>query len=131
MIHTLVVVWRKQENALFYTKKSKLPMVLIRSPFSLDLEMNTLLKEISKVFEAEVDLSKASLIDTYRYKENGLTYKQFVYRLPDRSIYVKTELVDDEELSSLQKKLDRAVKNQNFEEAAKIRDEIKARSEKE
>jgi protein-arginine kinase activator protein McsA len=106
-------------------------MVLIRSPFSLDLEMNTLLKEISKVFEAEVDLSKASLIDTYRYKENGLTYKQFVYRLPDRSIYVKTELVDDEELSSLQKKLDRAVKNQNFEEAAKIRDEIKARSEKE
>ena len=105
-------------------------MILVRSPFSLDLEINSLLKDISSVFEQQVDVSKATLIDTYRYREGSITYKQFVYRLPDRSIYVETKVVEDEELKSLQKKLTKAVKDEDFEQAAKLRDQIKEVSDK-
>lgn len=75
-------------------------------------------------FDKQTELSDAKLIDTHRYTEGKLVYEQKVYRLSDNSIFVDTVVVRDKEAESLQSKLERAISEQRFEDAAKLRDQI-------
>lgn len=87
---------------------------------SIDLE--TLL---SSYFAIEPDLTDAKLLDTYTYVVNDIQYEQKVYRLKDGSLYTSTRQNTDVSKEFLQKKLDEAVKAQDFETAVYLRDKIK------
>lgn len=82
---------------------------------------------MSDLINPQIDKKTAKVIDTYRFKEGDFTYKQTVYRLKDHTIYVETEVVQDDELRLLRERLKQAVEDQMFEDAAKLRDEIKER----
>lgn len=74
----------------------------------------------------DVDLEGAKLLDTYAYEVSGLQYVQKVYRLANGALY--TETVQDTEASKihLENELNDAIKNQEFEKAAVLRDKLKA-----
>ena len=90
------------------------------------------LQEIDALFRgvvSKVDKQGAKILDTHRYKAGGFTYKQTVYRLKDGiTVYVETDLVQDDGLKLLQDRLKLAVSEQRYEEAARLRDEIKAKT---
>jgi hypothetical protein len=77
-------------------------------------------------FDKKAELIDGTLLDTHQYTVGDLTYEQRVYRLKDNSIFVDTKQVKDTELESLTGKLAEAIKSQNFEEAAILRDKIKS-----
>lgn len=73
---------------------------------------------------SDEDLSKAKLLDTHQFTENGITYEQKVYRLDDHTVYAVTKTVRDEAVEQLKKELERAISEQRFEDAAVLRDKL-------
>lgn len=98
-------------------------MICIRSPFQ------QLFNSLSKVMDV-IDKTGSTVIDTFRYREGDCTYKQTVYRLKDHSIYVETDLAQDDGLVMLKARLTKAIREERYEDAATLRDEIKSRREK-
>jgi excinuclease UvrABC helicase subunit UvrB len=90
-----------------------------------DLFSDDFLKNLSG-FDKEVELEGATLLDVHRYEVNDLTYEQKVYRLRDHSIFTETKTIRDSALETKKLHLAKAIEEQRFEDAAKLRDEIKA-----
>lgn len=91
-----------------------------------DAAISSILSDLDSIFMSKVDKSGAKVLDIHRYKQGEFTYKQTVYRLKDGiTVYVETEIVQDDGLKLLQDRLKLAVKEQRYEDAARIRDEIK------
>lgn len=93
---------------------------------SLDNVFDHLSEDLRNAFVPQVDYDGATLIDTYQYSIGEENYEQKVYRLKNHSICVEIEnLADTKNKESLQRRLTRAIKMQNFELAASLRDKIK------
>lgn len=74
----------------------------------------------------EVDLNEAKLLDTYNYEVNGIHYEEKVYRLKSGSLYTTTTSNNSATLKQLRHELGEAVRIQDFEKAAILRDKINA-----
>lgn len=99
---------------------------LLRALGTIPVEAVTLDALMNSYFgKQEVDLEGSKLLDTYSYTKDNLAYCQKTYRLKGGAIYVTTEQVDDLEIKNLQKELKEAIKTENFERAASLRDELK------
>jgi len=71
----------------------------------------------------EAKLAGARLLNDENFTINGIEYNQKVYLLVDHSVYTVTKQTN--ESAELQNALKKAIKNEEYEEAAKLRDQIK------
>jgi hypothetical protein len=76
-------------------------------------------------FNKKTNLKDATLLDVHKYQVGTMTYEQKVYRLKDHSIFVDTTTLKDTEEESYKREIAKAVSEENYEEAARVRDILK------
>jgi protein-arginine kinase activator protein McsA len=89
-----------------------------------DMDLNKLEEQIKSQF--------ADKITKVEYVEDGVKYTKEEYRNNDGLIWSVTRVQEnqDEEYNTLKAELQKAINEQNFEEAAKLRDKIKEKFNK-
>lgn len=98
---------------------------------SLSNYLNNYFMELDQYLAPETNFDGSTLLDTHQFTVNNIHYEQKVYRLKDNSIHVETEdLANAVSVMGMRRRLEKAVRQQNYELAAELRDKIKVTESK-